>query len=267
MTIPKLSPQQPIAGTLKPTSAFLQYTEDLRNGIITSDDAILVLIDQLALTDAALAAAQADIIAANARQDDTDDALQDEIARINRILAGTENFTGIQVGGTNVKPFLDKTNGSALTNTTGLGNNVVTTPAVLAGAITPDFIATGGTVAWATESTEKTVQTLNDVAVTRGGVLILAGFVADFSDMSTGSPVAGNMKLLRNGVEIVPARVTLNPVMAATGASLQHVPQWSMVWRDNPGAALHDYTIRFAPGFVTDGGVAAPYIFALVLQG
>lgn len=71
-----------------------------------------------------------------ARQDETDQSLQEQIDRINRILSGQENFTGIQVGGQNVKTFLDQTDGTKLINTAGLGTGVVKTPSVFQNAIT-----------------------------------------------------------------------------------------------------------------------------------
>lgn len=53
-------------------------------------------------------------------------------------LAGTTAFTGLNVGGVNVKPFLDKTDGSALTNASGLGAAVVETAAIDTTAIRPN---------------------------------------------------------------------------------------------------------------------------------
>lgn len=55
--------------------------------------------------------------------------------RVDDVLDGTAAFTGLKVGSTNVKPFLDKTDGSKLTNATGLNTAVVETAAIqLAGA-------------------------------------------------------------------------------------------------------------------------------------
>lgn len=79
-----------------------------------------------ALSDAADAAADAGtaLTAANAAD-----------ARVDDVLDGTEAFTGLKVGSTDVKPFLDKTDGSKLTSATGLDTAVVETAAIeVAGA-------------------------------------------------------------------------------------------------------------------------------------
>lgn len=70
-----------------------------------------------------------------ASQAATDAALQAEIDRLNRVLAGLENFTGIQVGGQQVKPFLDKTDGDMLVLPSALDDGVVETRAVALQAV------------------------------------------------------------------------------------------------------------------------------------
>lgn len=65
-------------------------------------------------------------LAAAAAQGDVDGAL-----------AGTVAFTGLLVGATNVKPFLDKTDGTALIDSTGLNDGVVVTKSLSTTAIRP----------------------------------------------------------------------------------------------------------------------------------
>jgi hypothetical protein len=72
--------------------------------------------------------AQVAAAAAEAVADGVDD-------RVDDVLDGTAAFTGLKVGSTNVKPFLDRTDGSKLTNAAGLDTAVVQTAAIqLAGA-------------------------------------------------------------------------------------------------------------------------------------
>lgn len=76
----------------------------------------------------AAAAAQADATAADGRVDD--------------VLSGDEVFSAVNVGGTDVKPFLDKTDGAALVDADGLAVGVVDTAALSTTAIRPGAPAT-----------------------------------------------------------------------------------------------------------------------------
>jgi len=61
--------------------------------------------------------------------------IDDTARKLRRTLQGKESFTGLKVGSTDVKPFLDRTDGSKLTNAAGLDTAVVETAAIqLAGA-------------------------------------------------------------------------------------------------------------------------------------
>jgi hypothetical protein len=85
-----------------------------------------------ALLDAANAQTDADtaIIAAGDAADDAADVM----LAVDDVVDGTTAFTGLNVGGVNVKPFLDKTDGSKLTNAAGLDTGVVTTAKLAANA-------------------------------------------------------------------------------------------------------------------------------------
>ena len=63
-------------------------------------------------------------------------AQQAEIDRLNRVLAGDEDFTGLQVSGQRVETFLEQTDGTKIVNTAGLGTGVVVTEKVFNNAIT-----------------------------------------------------------------------------------------------------------------------------------
>jgi hypothetical protein len=113
-TPPILSAQQAIAGDLRPTSQFKLFLDETRRAIIAADGSLAA----------------------------TDEDLQDQIDRLTAILAGTgEAFTGLKVGAQNVKPFLDKTNGTALTDSTGLANSVVVTAAIADSAVSTAKVA------------------------------------------------------------------------------------------------------------------------------
>lgn len=70
----------------------------------------------------------------------SDAAAADE--RVDDVLDGTEDFTAISVGGQNVRPFLDRTDGSALTDSAGIGTGVVSTGNLATTAIRPGAPAT-----------------------------------------------------------------------------------------------------------------------------
>jgi len=62
--------------------------------------------------------------------------LQEQVDRLEGVLAGTIPFTGLNVGGTNVKPFLDNTDGAKLTNGAGLDSAIVSTVKLATNAAT-----------------------------------------------------------------------------------------------------------------------------------
>lgn len=106
--LPELQARLPIVDSLgRPLNSFLRFFNiDFRGALERQE------------------AAQAEILAELQAVQATQ---QDEIDRLNRVLAGTENFTGIQVGGTNVKPFLDKTDGSSIDQVSGIVDGLIST--------------------------------------------------------------------------------------------------------------------------------------------
>jgi len=84
-------------------------------------------------------------VVAGAAAVDAGQALLDAAAadgRVDDVLAGTEVFSAVNVGGTDVKPFLDKTDGAKLTDATALDAGVVDTAALSTTAIRPGAPAT-----------------------------------------------------------------------------------------------------------------------------
>lgn len=154
MALPKLSAQQRITnpdGT--PSSPFLQFMERARSEQIATDEAQAALIAglaaaivdiQAALDAAAVADAKA-VVAddkAVAAQADADSALTlasdavadaaDALLAVDDVVDGTTPFTALNVGGVNVKPFLDNTDGTKIDTAAALGTAVVATAAVQA---------------------------------------------------------------------------------------------------------------------------------------
>ena len=87
-----------------------------------------------ALLDAAAAQTDADTALIAAGDASTDAA--DAMLAIDDVVDGTTSFTALKVGGVNVKPFLDNTDGTKLTNAAGLDTGVVTTAKIAANAAT-----------------------------------------------------------------------------------------------------------------------------------
>ena len=83
------------------------------------------------------------------RQDATDASLQEQIDRINRILAGTEQFTAVNVGGTIVA------------ENAGLADDIVTTPTVSSNAITNEMASSDVAIRNLTGTTDFLVETVS----------------------------------------------------------------------------------------------------------
>lgn len=160
-------------------------------------------------------------------------------------LAGTEAFTGLLVGSTDVKPFLDKTDGSKLTNSTGLGGDVVTTPALNTGAANQVLSVHSFASIAVPAATDTVVQTLV-VTTVAGETVDLAG---QFNHLEMTS-AAGKPTIVgtwyRNGVALVPATnvngLDITRVADASryalGLGAVTVPAV-----DAPGAGTHTYTL------------------------
>lgn len=185
--------------------------------------------------------------------------------RLDDTLDGTQAFTGLNVGGDDKAGFLGKVAADALADPTGLAADVVETDAVLAGSITPPFVAlTSSAVLWTAESTQKEVQTLA-VTVVRGSVLIDGLINSLFTGIGSSATV-GTLKLFRDAVEITPAAVQLGPG-GDFGGAYALPRQFVLRYVDTPGAGSFTYSLEFAPGEVTDGQVLRRSLIANPLEG
>lgn len=175
--LPKLQARLPIVDNNgHPASFFLRFFNMDFSGAIERQEATQQQILE-------------DIIAINERQDETDQSLQDQIDRLTRVLAGEEEFSGLNVGGTDVKPFLDRTDGSMITDSAALDDGLITTGKVAVNAITAEASAFTAASLDVTGTSEVTVQTVN---YTTTGQTIEAR--ANFY-LTLWHPTAGNMNV------------------------------------------------------------------------
>lgn len=206
-----------------------------------------------AVTDAALAAAQADIIATQAAQADIIADLDAEVDRLSAVLAGTEPFTAVNVGG------------NTIAESGGLSDDVVTTSTVVQGDITPIYSAlTTGAVLWSAESGEKDLQSVA-VTVVRGTVKISAQCNIQFDGVASTATV-GILRLYRDGVELTLARISLNALISS-GANFIFPQQWMLSYEEAPGAGTYTYKITFEPGAVNNGQISQRSLSALPMEG
>ena len=173
-----------------------------------------------------------------------------------RVLNGTTPFTGLNANGTDVITFLGRTDGSALDDVAG----------VTAGLITPSYVAfTSGSVSWTASAAEQSLQTVT-VTVARGDVVINASATVIMDDPAMAAANFGTMKLYRDSVEIVNARVALGALGGGIG-TYKYPPQYVLNWLDTPGAGTYDYEITFLPDMTLSGQINRRYLSALPLEG
>ena len=214
---------------------------------------------------AAASAAQTDAAAAAVLAGEASDDAADALLATDGLADGTTPFTGLNVGGTNVKPFLDNTDGTKIDTAAGLGAGVVETAAVVAGDITPIYSAlTTGTVLWSASSAEKDLQSVA-VTVVRGTVKITAQVNVLFDSVAS-TTVTGILRLYRDATELTLARISL-PSIISSGVNFIFPLQWSLSYEEAPGAGSYTYKITFEPGAVNNGQVAQRSLTVLPLEG
>lgn len=184
--LPELQARLPIVDSLgRPVTSFLRFFNVDFKGAIEKQEA-----------------AQAAILLELQEVQQTQ---QDEIDRLNRVLAGTENFTGIQVGGQNVKPFLDKTDGSALDDPSGLATAVVETPAVAKGDVTETIIIEGTPVGLSASSGVATTVISGSVTTTNDKILVMVSLGINIAGNHATDSFDATLVMRRNGSIIGPS--------------------------------------------------------------
>ncbi|WP_271144008.1 hypothetical protein [Brevundimonas sp. NIBR10] len=159
---------------------------------------------------------------------------------IDDTLNGDLPFTALNVGGTDVKPFLDKTDGEKLTDSTALDAGVVVTEALEANAVTaPSEDATGGTVDG--KFTTQVVLATKVVDCEAGDSVILLGSCSATAKGS-GTPIGSQAQfpLLRlyRGATLLS---TVVPLSIINGVTVSTAPGINKV--DTPGAGSFTYTL------------------------
>ena len=177
-------------------------------------------------------------------------AQQDEIDRLNRVLAGEESFTGLNVGGTDVKPFLDKTDGEKLVETSGLDDDLVETAEVATGAInqftstyTDGNVDISSALGWVVVATI-VVTTIEDETVD------LDGSFSFSRDTSITAPMGIHAAWFKDGVQMA-AQSVIGDVQLGSDFTMPNGQIASKI-NDTPGAATTTYTLR-AQALVTAG--------------
>lgn len=203
--------------------------------------------------DAAQGTADTAVVAAGAAQADATQALADAAAvdgRVDDVTGGVEAFTALNVGGTNVKPFLDKTDGSVLTDAAGLDDGLVGTTKIAAGAVTsPAQTVTAAftTIASTSETTiatEAVTLAADEYVDLLGsfGILAIGGDPTNIGDTAAqiiASIYRDTTKIAEGPVGSVIKGVTLN-----ASATLPQI--------DEPGAGTYSYTLRAKLTSTTD---------------
>lgn len=179
------------------------------------------------------------------RQDQTDADLQAQIDRLNRVLAGEEPFSAVNVGG------------NVVAENGGLANGVVQTVTIASEAVTRASAAyTSGSVSMSDTATSNT--TLQTVVVTAiaGESVILTG-VASYTGAQEPLGVGAQIDfyLFRNTTQLSPTNMILS-VQLPSGQSLLSAGTSSISFIDTPGAGTFTYTLQgrvFSPGnFLTN---------------
>lgn len=198
------------------------------------------------------------LVAQEKRQDATDVALQEQIDKLERVLAGLEPFTGINVGGTNVKPFLDKTDGDKLVDDTGLDTNVVVTRTLNDGAANQVLTAYSGNVS-VTALIPTVVQTIVLTTVA-GEVTDFAGQFG-YNELTSPSAVPNALGFWqRNGTPLVPsANYQGQDITRAADSTRYVLPRGiaTVVTTDIPGAGTHTYELMAL--YTESGSAINPY--------
>lgn len=226
-----------------PALTFLRwFNMDFAGAIERQEAAQAGILADILAVQAEQAAQAAEIIAIN-------DAQQDEIDRLNRVLAGTEAFTGLNVGGTNVKPFLDKTDGSALTDADGLDDALVSTAKIADEAVTVVEVDFNATVVPVTTTAEATLLTV-PVTVLAGEKVDLQGIVDVFT-VSTGTPLGNvsgviSIMLYRDSTKLL-ERAGMRAIKGIV-VSLTCPTSWT----DEPTPGPYNYSLRVKSNVMTD---------------
>lgn len=176
--------------------------------------------------------------------------------RVDDVLDGTEDFTGLNVGGTDVKPFLDKTDGDKLTDATGLDTAVVQTAAIqLAGA--SSYLSAFTDTALTLSTTEQNCQGVT-FTTTGENLEVFFSFYLNVWHPAGGS-IDTTLRLYRQGTLI------WDFVVEATGGDFAFGWQ-SVVVTDAPAAGTYLYQLTTQASVITFSTATASSRFLSVTE-
>lgn len=184
--------------------------------------------------------------------------IQQVQADIISVLNGTLPFTALNITGTNVEPFLNKTDGTMLVDNSGLAPNVVTTPKLNAGAANQVIIASNTTVAL--PAGVDTVVLTVVITTVAGETVDLA---AQFSHLEISSPTSRPRIIgswVRNGIVVVPVAVIDGIDVTRAADPDRYVLNRGVLTAatsDIPGAGTHTYELIASCSVSASAG--APY--------
>lgn len=162
-------------------------------------------------------------------------------AALTAITDGTTPFTGLNIGGTDVKPFLDKTDGSKLVMASGLDTAVVETAAIAVEAVTDhDFDFTAAVVDCKNESTAGVVVATKSVTLAAGEAAKLEGNCSVSVDATSAGLAVAYLAIYRDGV-VIPETLRISATaLPSTGLAASA----TTIFTDEPGAGTFTYTLR-----------------------
>lgn len=160
--------------------------------------------------------------------------------KIDDTLLGIEPFTGLNVGGQDVKPFLDKTDGSEITTATALGSSTVLTDTVGVDEIT-DYVAVSPSGAITLAPSVWTEVLTGNIVTTGGRVGVFAR-----ADVDVTAPLAEEfstgIRLLRGGVVIASKAGGLS--VERGGIKQEFSEAVSVEFTDTPSAGTITYSVE-----------------------
>jgi hypothetical protein len=176
--------------------------------------------------------------------------------RVDDVLDGTEDFTGLNVGGTDVKPFLDKTDGDKLTDASGLDTAIVSTAAIqLAGA--SSYLSAFTDTAQTLSTTEQNCQGVT-FTTTGESLEVFFSFYLNVWHPAGGS-IDTTLRLYRQGTLI------WDFVVEATGGDFAFGWQ-SVVVTDQPAAGSYLYQLTTQVSVATFSTATASSRFLSVTE-
>lgn len=170
---------------------------------------------------------------------ETDEGLE----ALRRVLRGDTPFTGLNIAGTNVRPFLDYTDGTQLTDPAGLSDAVVETPAIVANGVTQSVAAYTASALTLTGTTAITIQS---VSVTTDGepVDLSCRFLLEVENPATFGMVFRIWRDAGGSPFTIFQEIVGNLAFMDAGGNYRFGQPYTAEWTDQPSAGTYNYFIQ-----------------------